>query len=296
MSTDEMVLPFTKLEGLGNDFIVLDGTLIPEKQFAGLSQDICERHFGVGADGLVFYWRQDAASAVDFRMRIFNADGGEAEMSGNGLRCLAAHLYHQKIHQIPELKIETLSGLKSLRLAESKGAEYLFAVDMGHPILDISRIPFCPDQNPDSLIGFSFPINNLHLDVTITSMGNPHCSTFVQSFDTIDWEQIGPQIENHRFFPQRTNVEFIRIINRGEIEVRFWERGVGRTLASGTGSCAATVASILNGLVDSSIRVFTQGGSLEMHWAPGESVKLKGPARFICGGEFLWKPGVSHVR
>lgn len=295
MLRNEMVLPFAKLEGLGNDFIVMDGTLVPEKEFTGLSQDICERHFGVGADGLVLYWKLDSALDADFRMRIFNADGGEAEMSGNGLRCLAAHLYHRNIHQNPELKIETLAGLKSLRLADSNDTGYLFAVDMGHPILDIIRIPFHPDQLPDSLIGYSLPLENRHLKVTITSMGNPHCSTFVQSLDAINWEQIGPQIENHQFFPQRTNVEFIRIINRGEIEVRFWERGVGKTLASGTGSCAATVASILNGLVDSSLRVLTQGGSLEMYWAPGESVKLKGPARFICGGEFVWKPGVSHA-
>jgi len=125
--------------------------------------------------------------------------------------------------------------------------------------------------------------------VTITSMGNPHCSIFVRSFEEIDWEQIGPQIERHPFFPQRTNVEFIQVKSRGEIEVRFWERGVGKTLASGTGSCAATVASVLNGQVDSSIQVITLGGLLEMQWRPGGVVHLKGPARSICEGEFYWK-------
>jgi diaminopimelate epimerase len=290
-----MNLSFTKLEALGNDFIVMEEQTLSEANYSRLAQDICERHFGVGADGLVFFGRSESPAGADFRMRIFNADGGEAEMSGNGLRCLAAHLYHQKLHQNPELKIETVSGMKQLKLVQADMAAYLFSVDMGKPILDFSKIPFQPDTTPGSLQKFLLPLGDGHLPVTITSMGNPHCSTFVNSFDELAWENVGPQIENHRFFPQRTNVEFIKVRSRHEIEVRFWERGVGKTLASGTGSCAATVASILNGLVDHSIRVLTLGGDLEMHWAPGESVRLKGPARFICAGEFSWTPGASHA-
>ncbi len=282
---------FAKLEALGNDFIIVAGELVSESDYSGLAQDICERHFGVGADGLVFFGPGE--SEADFRMRIFNADGGEAEMSGNGLRCLAAHLYHQRLHQDPELKIQTAAGLKTLQLLETAGQDFLFAVNMGAPILEFSRIPFRPDSKPDSLIGYSLKVGDKFLKVTITSMGNPHCSTFVQEFEEIEWEKLGPQIENHPFFPQRTNVEFIRVWNRGEIEVRFWERGVGKTLASGTGSCAATVASILNGYVDSSLDVKTLGGPLQMQWRLGESVRLKGPARFICEGDYFWKRGAG---
>jgi diaminopimelate epimerase len=284
---------FTKLEGLGNDFIIAAGDLVVESDYASLAQDICERHFGVGADGLIFFWQSE--SEANFRMRIFNADGGEAEMSGNGLRCLAAHLYHQRFHEDPELKIQTAAGLKTLQLLKTAGPDFLFAVDMGAPILEFSRIPFRPDSAPDSLIGYSLKVGDKILKVTITSMGNPHCSTFVQNFEEIEWEKLGPQIENHPFFPQRTNVEFIRLRNRGEIEVRFWERGVGKTLASGTGACAATVASILNGYVDSSLVVKTLGGPLQMQWRPGDPVRLKGPARFICEGNYFWKRGAGRA-
>jgi diaminopimelate epimerase len=280
---------FAKLEALGNGFIIVAGELVSESDLSGLAEDVCERHFGVGADGLIFFWQSEFEA--DFRMRIFNADGGEAEMSGNGLRCLAAHLYRQQFHQEPELKIQTAAGLKTLQLLKTDGHDFLFAVDMGAPILEFPRIPFRPDSTPDSLIGYSLKVADKILKVTITSMGNPHCSTFVQDFEEMEWEKLGPQIESHPFFPQRTNVEFIRVRNRGEIEVRFWERGVGKTLASGTGSCAAAVASILNGYVDSSLEVKTQGGLLQMQWRPGEPVRLKGPARFICEGDFFWKRG-----
>jgi diaminopimelate epimerase len=284
---------FAKLEALGNDFIIVKGDVVPEADYTDLAKDVCDRHFGIGADGLVFFWKCQAAA--DFQMRIFNADGGEAEMSGNGLRCLAAHLYQQRLHETPELKIATQTGLKTLQLAGKEPPEYLFAVDMGVPILELDRIPFRPPQKPDSLIGYSLPVEDKIFPVTITSMGNPHCSIFVRSFEEIDWEKIGAQIEMHPFFPQRTNVEFIQVKSRGEIEVRFWERGVGKTLASGTGSCAATVASVLNGQVDSSIQVITLGGLLEMQWRPGGVVHLKGPARSICEGEFYRKRGANRA-
>lgn len=285
---------FAKLEALGNDFIIAEGEMVSESDYSDLAQDICERHFGVGADGLVYFGRGE--SEADFRMRIFNADGGEAEMSGNGLRCLAAHLYHQRLHQNPELKIQTAAGLKTLQLMKTAGQDFLFAVDMGSPILEYSGIPFRPGSIPDSLVGYSLKVGDKILKVTITSMGNPHCSTFVQDFEEIEWEKLGPQIEKHPSFPQRTNVEFVRVRNRGEIEVRFWERGAGKTLASGTGSCAASVASILNGYVDSSLQVNTLGGPLQIHWRPGEPVRLKGPARFICEGNFFWKRGTDCDR
>jgi diaminopimelate epimerase len=281
-----MKIPFTKTEGLGNDFLLVPGELIPESFFPVLAAKLCERHFGVGADGLVYFWPCPAAAAADFRMRIFNADGGEAEMSGNGLRCLAAHLFHAGIHAREELKIEAVSGLKQLTLRDSQPPEYRFAVDMGAPVLEALTIPFRPPMVPPSLCGFPLDVAGKRFPVTITSMGNPHCSLFVDNFEEVDWKCLGPLIEHHPFFPNRTNVEFIRVINRREIEVRFWERGVGVTLASGTGSCGAMVASRLNGFVDPPVQVHTTGGDLEISWQPGETVRLLGPARVICSGEF----------
>jgi diaminopimelate epimerase len=279
---------FSKLEGLGNDFIVVSGEEIPASQFSELTVKICERHFGVGADGLVFYWPASGAGESHFQMRIFNADGGEAEMSGNGLRCLAAHLFHCRLHRAAELSIDTQAGVKTLQLIKAEPPAYFFAVNMGHPILELSRIPFVPAVAPKTLQRYPLQVAGQTLPVTITSMGNPHCSLFVRDFESIDWEALGPQIERHPFFPNRTNVEFIIIRNRHEIEVRFWERGVGKTLASGTGSCAAAVAAMLNEHVNSTITVRTLGGNLELSWQKGQPVWLRGPARSICEGEYVF--------
>ena len=282
-----MRIPFSKTEGLGNDFLIMKGELIPESIYSVLSQKICERHFGVGADGLVFFWPCAAGEATNFRMRIFNADGGEAEMSGNGLRCLAAHLFHGGLHHRDVLKIEAVSGLKILTLYNSQPPAYSFAVDMGPPVLEARRIPFHPPEVPAFLRGFPLEVAGEVFPVTITSMGNPHCSLFVDDFSRVDWKRLGPLIEHHPFFPNRTNVEFVRVIQRQEIEVCFWERGVGVTLASGTGSCGATVASSLNGFVDSPVKVHTPGGVLEISWKLGETVMLMGPARVICSGNYF---------
>lgn len=281
-------IQFSKLEGLGNDFLVASGTGIAEEQLPGLALRSCQRNFGVGADGLVFFWPPLDAKENHFRMRVFNADGGEAEMSGNGLRCLAAYLYHAGRHKAEVLRVESVAGVKVLQLTQANPPVYSFAVDMGHPILELARIPFTPPQTPQSLIGYKLPVLDETFTVTITSMGNPHCSIFVDDFDALDLERIGAHIERHPFFPNRTNVEFIKVLKPDAIEVRFWERGVGKTLASGTGSCAAIVASILNGGIDADVTVHTLGGILQLHWAQGESVRLKGPARVICDGEYFF--------
>jgi len=277
---------FSKLEGLGNDFLVVSADAAEGRSFFGLSQQICDRHYGIGADGLLIYSPEDPASGADFRMRIFNADGGEAELSGNGLRCLAAFLFAENLAENPVVRIATLAGLKMLRMTDSAPPEYRFEVDMGEPILELSRIAFKASSGPDSLIAFPLPVGGEVHSATISSMGNPHCSLFVNQFSDVDWEHLGNQIESHPFFPERTNVEFIRVRNRNEIEVRFWERGVGKTFSSGTGSCAAMVASVLNGRIDRKVMIQTLGGSLEIEWRDDNRLQLRGPARWICSGEY----------
>ena len=277
---------FAKLEGLGNDFLVVSAEAVEGRSLFGLSQQICDRHYGIGADGLLIYSREDPASGADFKMRIFNADGGEAELSGNGLRCLAAFLFAESLAENSVVRIATLAGLKMLRLTDSSPPEYRFEVDMGEPILERSRIAFKPSSEPASLIALPLPVGGEVHSVTISSMGNPHCSLFVNQFSDVDWEHLGNQIESHPFFPQRTNVEFIRVRSRNEIEVRFWERGVGKTFSSGTGSCAAIVASILNGRTDRNVKIQTLGGSLEIEWREDNRLQLRGPARWICSGEY----------
>ena len=277
---------FAKLEGLGNDFLVVSAEAAEGRSLFGLSQQICDRHYGIGADGLLIYSQEDPASGADFKMRIFNSDGGEAELSGNGLRCLAAFLFAESLAENSVVRIATLAGLKVLRLTDSSPPEYRFEVDMGEPILERSRIAFKPSSEPASLIAFPLPVGGEVHSVTISSMGNPHCSLFVNQFSDVDWEHLGNQIESHLFFPDRTNVEFIRVRSRNEIEVRFWERGVGKTFSSGTGSCAAMVASVLNGRTDRRVKIQTLGGSLEIEWRDDDRLQLRGPARWICSGEY----------
>ena len=277
---------FSKLEGLGNDFLVVSAEAVQERIISGLAQKICERHYGVGADGLLVYSKEDSTRSADFKMRIFNADGGEAELSGNGLRCLAAFLFAERLAENSVVRIATLAGLKVLRLTDSSPPEYGFEVDMGEPILERSQIAFTPSSDPASLIGFELSVGGEAHPVTISSMGNPHCSLFVNQFSDVDWEHLGNQIESHPFFPLRTNVEFIRVRSRNEIEVRFWERGVGKTFSSGTGSCAAIIASVLNGRTDRKVKIQTLGGSLEIEWRDNNRLQLRGPARWICSGEY----------
>jgi diaminopimelate epimerase len=277
---------FSKLEGLGNDFIVVNGKEAQEESYSDLAKRICDRHFGVGADGLILFEPSPSSDKPHFGMRIFNADGGEAELSGNGLRCLAAHLFYYRIHCADELEIQTLAGPKGVRLTRSSPPEYFFEVQMGDPILDLAHIPFHPETEPISLVGCELALGEEAYSVTVTSMGNPHCSIFCDDFTSKNWESLGIRIETHPSFPKRTNVEFIKVKSRGEIQVRFWERGVGKTQASGTGSCAAVVASVLNGYTDREVEVQTLGGSLKVCWQADNSLTLEGPASIICDGDY----------
>jgi diaminopimelate epimerase len=278
---------FTKFHGLHNDFLVarLEGR---SRHLAKLARSITDRHTGVGADGFLVVGKP-RRSACDARVRFFNADGSEAEMSGNGIRCVGAFLLKPG-RAARRLRIETPAGVRVLdpiRIPKAGApSEWIFRVSMGEPILDPARIPFKAGGMSAPLIGFPLEIERGMLRVTVTSMGNPHCSVFVGGFASIDWRKLGRQIERSRFFPRRTNVEFVKVISRNKIEVRFWERGVGETVSSGTGSCAAVVASILNGFADRSVRVLTPAGSLQVDWPQGGEVSLTGPAAVIAEGRF----------
>jgi diaminopimelate epimerase len=278
-------IPFTKAHGAGNDFLVVDRNAVAG--FPSLEewvQCICERHTGVGADGVLLLGRPGSAGA-DADLRIFNSDGGEAEISGNGTRCAAAFLVDAG-HSAPKLSIRTGAGAKELKLLARDANRFSFEMGMGKPEFQAASIPFQPaTAAAEPIVGFALPLAGGPRGVTVTSMGNPHCSVQVEGFDW-DWKSLGAEIERHPFFPNRTNVEFYRVRSEHEVEVRFWERGVGQTLSSGTGSCAAAVAAILNRQAASPVAVQTLAGELAVRSEP-EGVFLTGPAEIICRGEYF---------
>jgi len=278
-------IPFSKLHGLANDFIVIDAREVTESlpQLAGA---ICARSTGVGADGLVAVL-PPKSKRHDARFRFFNADGSEAEMSGNGIRCAAAFLAARTGTRKP-LQIETAAGLKTIHILKSAAAKWLFRVSMGKPILATKKIPF-KGEALQPVVGFPLRTQRGVLLATVTSMGNPHCTIMVGDHTAIDWARLGQEIENSELFPNRTNVEFVKVISRDEIVVRFWERGVGETMSSGTGSCAAVVACILNRLTVRKVRVQTPGGQLEVSWPAGKEVTLTGPAEDIMQGTYYYR-------
>jgi len=279
------LIPFVKYHGLGNDWLVILASELP----AGLPQfarKILDRHAGVGADGLIVVMKSEKRGH-DARICFINADGSEAEMSGNGIRCAGAFLAEQK-PQKGTLEIETLSGVKTLEKRKSGEGKWMFRVRMGAPILSAAQIPFQPADTASPILRYPLKTQRGALPVTITSMGNPHCSVFVADFDTVDWLRLGQEIEHNEHFPNRTNVEFVRLISKDEIEVRFWERGVGHTMSSGTGSCGATVSCILNGLTDRRVHVRTEAGTLEVAWPQSGEVTLTGPAAKVMSGKYLY--------
>jgi len=275
---------FTKTQGTGNDFLIIEGSpnLLPTP---GSRQRFCDRHYGAGADGVIFLSRPQDMRGIDAALRIFNSDGSEAEISGNGTRCAAAFLLHTAGRE-NDLTIETLAGIKHLRFISRKGPEYVFEMHMGMPIFDATSIPFhAPTTVPEPIREFDLPLSEGSKRATITSLGNPHCSIAVDNF-AWDWRACGREIEQHAYFPKRTNVEFYQPVSEQAIEVRYWERGVGETRSSGTGSSAAAVAAILNGHVKSPVEIMTPAGSLLVRW-DAEGVYLTGPAQIVYHGEYL---------
>jgi len=273
-----MTIDFIKTHALGNDFLLTVRDGISEDGLSGLAKRICNRNFGVGADGLI-YWK---LSGDVFELRIFNCDGSETECSGNGLRCTAAYLIESGRWPKPQIQLRTISGVYTLTRV---GDEY--AADMGVPGLRPEAIPFLADSPIDRVVNYPLDVDGLKLFISACSTGNPHCSLFVREFDEASFHRVGPKLERHPAFPNRTNVEFIRVLNDREIQVEFWERGVGPTWASGTGSCGATVASILNGRTGRDVTVHTKAGKLRVEWPENGRLKLTSTATVVAEGRYL---------
>ena len=279
--------PFAKTQALGNDFLIYSVADVRAIDAPGeIARRMCDRQYGAGADGLVFFNRSEgqAPGAVS---RIFNADGSEAEISGNGTRCLAAYLYFAGICSDPDVEIATAAGIKRGKMLSREGSRYEFEFEMGEPRLSASDIPLTLGRDLERVVGYSLKVGGKEFEVTCVSMGNPHCTLFWTGPEEPDVSEIGSQIETHPIFPNRTNVEFVRIISEKEIEVAFWERGVGRTLSSGTGSSAAAIAAILNGLTGRSVQVNTAGGNLYVNWRGDNIVTLTGWAEVVYEGQWL---------
>lgn len=276
-------MKFTKMHGLGNDFVFLDHFSGEEDfDYPKLAQKLCHRQFGIGGDGLVVVLPSKTADA---RMRIFNPDGSEPEMCGNGVRCFARYLYDQKIVVKNPMEVETLAGVLTLGLNIQEGQVQGVKVDMGEPILQAELIPVIGQGEP--VVGQTLEALGETFQYTAVSMGNPHCVIFVEDYGTLDFERLGPAIEKHPLFPRKTNVEFIRIDSQCEMTMKVWERGAGPTLACGTGACGSVVAAVLNNKTERAVTVHLPGGDLFIEWGSDNHVYMTGPAAYVFKGEWL---------
>ncbi|HKO99947.1 MAG TPA: diaminopimelate epimerase [Pyrinomonadaceae bacterium] len=286
---------FIKFHGFGNDYIVIEakdlGGVTDSTELGKFAQRICERHYGAGGDGIAVVSPWESSDA-NFQVRIFNPDGSEASMSGNGTRCAAAYLHYQKLWGEKELLLTTRAGVKRYVLREnSEPGKYVFDSELGQPKFDSASIPMLTSQPLDQVIDYQLDVDGTDFKVTALQLGNPITNIFVDDFDQLDWRKIGKSLERHRLFPDRTNVVFVRVVDRETIELRIWERGVGETMASGTCSCAAAVASMIRGETDRSINVLMAGGRAKIQWrdegnGQGEVV-ITGTAEVIYAGDWL---------
>ncbi len=276
---------FTKFHGLGNDYLVIE-----TEQLAGIddlgefARRICNRHYGAGGDGIAVVGKSNTGEA-DFSCRIFNPDGSEAGLSGNGTRCAVAYLHYKGLWTRDELRLSTRTGLKRYFLrGQPAPGKYLFESELGQPKFDSRSIPMALDPPLERVANYAFET----LRITAMQMGNPNCCIFTDDFDSLDWRSIGKRIENHPLFPDRTNVVFVRVVDRKLIELRIWERGVGETTASGTCSCAGAVAAMVNGKADRDIRVVMEGGEVQIQWRPDDDqVVITGTAEVVYSGQWL---------
>ena len=279
---------FTKFHGLGNDYLVLESEQLADiTDLATFARRICNRHYGAGGDGIAIVARSETADA-DFNVRIFNPDGSEAGLSGNGTRCAAAYLYYNQLWTADELRLSTRTGLKRYFPRERIGpGKYVFESELGQPKFDTKSIPMITEQPLDRVVGYPLKVVDETVQVTAMQMGNPNCCILVDEFDTIDWRRLGRSIENHPKFPDRTNVVFIRVVNNNTIELRIWERGVGETTASGTCSCAGAVAAMVNKKVDREVRAVMPGGEVRIKWREDGEVVITGSAEVVYTAEWL---------
>ncbi len=273
---------FVKMQGLGNDYIYVDCMKESVRTPQELARRISDRHFGVGADGLILIGPSEQA---DYSMDIYNADGSRAEMCGNGIRCVGKYLYDNGYLTAPSVLIETMAGLKNLELIMEDGVCTGAKVDMGEPEFSPKQIPVL--WNDDTMIDQEISVGGKPYNITCLSMGNPHAVIFVPDVERLNLEAMGPLFENHRLFPARVNTEFVTVLDRGTVRMRVWERGAGETMACGTGASATAVAAVINRLCDRDVVVKLNGGDLQITWNEQTNrVSMAGPAVTVCTGEF----------
>ena len=277
-------MEFTKMQGLGNDYVYVNCLRETIKNPAEVSKFVSDRHFGIGSDGLIMICPSKVA---DFEMQMYNADGSRGEMCGNGIRCVAKYVYDYGLTDKTSISVETLGGIKYLDLTVEDGKVSLVKVDMGSPRLAPSQIPIVPENPEDTrIIDAPLEVEGKIYYMTGVSMGNPHTVVYVDDVKGLDLLKIGPSFENHKRFPGRINTEFAHVLDRKTVEMRVWERGSGETLACGTGACAVAVASILNGLTEDRVTVKLLGGDLLIEWdKEADKVYMTGPAKVVFDGE-----------
>lgn len=274
-------MKFTKMHGCGNDYIYVNCLEETVKEPERTAIYVSDRHFGIGSDGLILIYPSEIA---DFRMAMYNADGSEGKMCGNGVRCIAKYVYDYGLTDKKQISIETLGGIKYLDLTVVEGKVAQVKVDMGAPILSPGEIPVKLGGN--DCVGVPLQVDGRAYEITAVSMGNPHAVVFVEDTESLPLEQLGPGFEHHEAFPDRINTEFVQVLNKKEVNMRVWERGSGETLACGTGACATVVACVLNGKTENEITVHLLGGDLLLNYdEENQTVWMTGPAAVICDGE-----------
>ena len=274
-------MKFTKMQGIGNDYVYVNCFEEKVENPSAVSEFVSDRHFGIGSDGLVLIMKSDCA---DFRMRMFNADGSEAEMCGNATRCVGKYVYDNGLTDKTDITLETKAGIKYLKLFTENGRVTRVTVNMGEPILTPQLIPV--DYTGEEFINRVINVDGAEYAITCVSMGNPHAVVYMDDIENLDIETLGPKFELHQIFPKRTNTEFVKVIDKNTVEMRVWERGAGETLACGTGACAVLVASVLNGKCERKSTVRLIGGELTIEWREDDNcVYMTGPAEKVFDGE-----------
>lgn len=282
-------MKFTKMHGIGNDYVYVNCFEESVKNPAEVSKFVSDRHFGIGSDGLILI---SPSAIADFRMNIYNADGSQAEMCGNGIRCVAKYVYDYGLTDKTEISVETLAGIKYLRLQVENGKVASVEVNMGAPILEPKEIPVAVEESP--VVNVPVEVKGKIYHMTCVSMGNPHAIIFMNNVKDLDIAAIGPYFENHTVFPKRTNTEFVEVLDRNTVNMRVWERGSDETFACGTGACATTVACILNDKTENEVTVHLLGGDLKIRWdREANQVYMTGPATVVFDGEITLPDGIA---
>ena len=276
-------MKFTKMQGIGNDYVYVNcfGETVADP--ARTAEYVSDRHFGIGSDGLILI---KPSKVADCMMDMYNLDGSQGAMCGNGIRCVAKYVYDYGIVKKTELTVETKSGIKKLKLSVENGKVSQVEVNMGEPILKASEIPICSEN--DQVLNEAIEVDGTIYHMTGVSMGNPHAVVFLEDVENLDIEKLGPSFENHPRFPDRVNTEFIQVLDPNTLKMRVWERGSGETLACGTGACASAVASALNGFSGNEVTVKLLGGDLKIRWdRESNQVYMTGPAAVVFDGEIV---------